>query len=284
MKHWAIVLLLAACDAHAFSWVDLWSTPDQQAAELMQKKEYRQAQGLFENDAWRGAAAYRAGDFEAAATDFGKGDNEQSWYNQGNALARAGKLEEALKAYDKSLAANPDNKDARYNRDLVASLLKKQQNEQQKKDNKDNKDNKDKQDKQDKQQQSNQDNSKQQENNNQAPQQKPEKQSGQEQKEQGAQSKPEESKQPDKQSPEEKKQEQSEQEKKQSQGKANQNKEEAEKKSSPENKAAEAHRAEDREKQQAKEQWLRLIPDDPGGLLREKFLRDYMRRQNGWSQ
>ncbi|MGQ3891598.1 tetratricopeptide repeat protein [Legionella sp. CNM-4043-24] len=281
MKHWAIVLLLAACDAHAFSWVDLWSTHDQQAAELMQKKEYRQAQGLFENDAWRGAAAYRAGDFEAAATDFGKGDNEQSWYNQGNALARAGKLEEALKAYDKSLAANPDNKDARYNRDLVASLLKKQQNEQQKKDNKDNKD---KQDKQDKQQQSNKDNSKQQENNNQAPQQKPEKQSGQEQKEQGAQSKPEESKQPDKQSPEEKKQEQSEQEKKQSQGKANQNKEEAEKKSSPENKAAEAQRAEDREKQQAKEQWLRLIPDDPGGLLREKFLRDYMRRQNGWSQ
>ena len=34
----------------------------------------------------------------------------------------------------------------------------------------------------------------------------------------------------------------------------------------------------DREKQQAKEQWLRLIPDDPGGLMREKFLRDYLAR------
>jgi Ca-activated chloride channel homolog len=38
-----------------------------------------------------------------------------------------------------------------------------------------------------------------------------------------------------------------------------------------------------REKDQAKEQWLRLIPDDPGGLLREKFLRDHLRRQSGWT-
>jgi Ca-activated chloride channel family protein len=41
---------------------------------------------------------------------------------------------------------------------------------------------------------------------------------------------------------------------------------------------------EEREKQQAKEQWLRLIPDDPGGLMREKFLRDHLRRQRGWYQ
>ncbi len=34
----------------------------------------------------------------------------------------------------------------------------------------------------------------------------------------------------------------------------------------------------DKEKQQAIDQWLRLIPDDPGGLMREKFLRDYLRR------
>ena len=32
------------------------------------------------------------------------------------------------------------------------------------------------------------------------------------------------------------------------------------------------------EERQAMEQWLRAIPDDPGGLLRRKFLRDYQRR------
>jgi len=34
-----------------------------------------------------------------------------------------------------------------------------------------------------------------------------------------------------------------------------------------------------RENQQASQQMLRSIPDDPGGLLRQKFLRDHLRRQ-----
>ncbi len=38
----------------------------------------------------------------------------------------------------------------------------------------------------------------------------------------------------------------------------------------------------EKEKQRAKEQWLKLVPDDPGGLMREKFLRDHLRRQNRW--
>lgn len=33
------------------------------------------------------------------------------------------------------------------------------------------------------------------------------------------------------------------------------------------------------EQDQAEEQWLSRIPDDPGGLLRRKFLRDHQRRQ-----
>ena len=35
------------------------------------------------------------------------------------------------------------------------------------------------------------------------------------------------------------------------------------------------------EKQQAVEQWLQRVPDDPGGLLRRKFLLEYQRRQQG---
>ena len=33
------------------------------------------------------------------------------------------------------------------------------------------------------------------------------------------------------------------------------------------------------EKQMSQEQWLRSIPDDPGGLLRRKFLIEHMMRQ-----
>jgi Ca-activated chloride channel family protein len=34
-----------------------------------------------------------------------------------------------------------------------------------------------------------------------------------------------------------------------------------------------------REQQQADERWLRRIPDDPGGLLRRKFLYQYSQRE-----
>ena len=34
----------------------------------------------------------------------------------------------------------------------------------------------------------------------------------------------------------------------------------------------------DREEQQAVEQWLRRIPDDPGGLLRRKLQLEHYRR------
>ena len=33
------------------------------------------------------------------------------------------------------------------------------------------------------------------------------------------------------------------------------------------------------EHQQALQQWLRQVPDDPGGLLRRKFALEYQRRQ-----
>ena len=36
--------------------------------------------------------------------------------------------------------------------------------------------------------------------------------------------------------------------------------------------------ADERSRQQALEQWLRKIPDDPGRLLRNKMKREYQRR------
>ncbi len=38
----------------------------------------------------------------------------------------------------------------------------------------------------------------------------------------------------------------------------------------------------DREQQQANEQWLRRVPDDPGGLLKRKFELQY--RERGYQE
>ncbi|MEP9347903.1 VWA domain-containing protein [Xanthobacter sp. KR7-225] len=115
----------------AEGWRNLWLTPDQQGAAAFAQQDYAAAAGLFEDPVWRANALYRAGEFAAAADAFAGipgGD-----YNRGNALARAGRLEEAVAAYDTALAADPSHEDAAYNRDLLRKLLEKQKQEEEKK-------------------------------------------------------------------------------------------------------------------------------------------------------
>ncbi len=121
---------IATRPAHAGTWQDLWATSDQQGETAFASGDYGAASGKFETPSWRGSAAYRAGDYKAAAQDF-----TSNAYNRGNALAKSGELEKAIGAYDQALATNPENADAKYNRDLVQKMLdeQKKQQEQEKK-------------------------------------------------------------------------------------------------------------------------------------------------------
>ncbi len=127
------VLLLPLCwpdNSYALEWKDLWQTPDQQGSELFEQDPASAAQA-FEDPAWRGSAAYRAGDYESAAKAFAEGPQTAiSHYNRGNALVQAGKLDEAIATYDEALKLNPEMKEAVANRETAEKL--KQQKEQQK--------------------------------------------------------------------------------------------------------------------------------------------------------
>jgi len=59
-----------------------------------------------------------------------------------------------------------------------------------------------------------------------------------------------------------------------------QNQDDQQKQSEQDNKSKKKSPPKSSEKDQSTEQWLRQIPDDPGGLLKQKFLRDYIRRKN----
>ena len=85
----------------------------------------------------------------------------------------------------------------------------------------------------------------------------------------------------DKQSQDKQSQEKQSQDK-QSQEKQNQDKQSQEKQNQDKQQANLS--SAESEQQRAKDQWLSLVPDDPGGLMREKFLRDHIRRQDGWNQ
>ena len=126
----AVALCLVAMlppPAHASWWNDLWQTPDQQGYHALQEGEPERATKLFENPQWQGVADYRSGAFGEADQRFSTDPSPTGTYNRGNALARQGKYQDAIDAYDATLRATPGDQDAAFNKALIEKLLKQQQ-------------------------------------------------------------------------------------------------------------------------------------------------------------
>ncbi len=237
--------------AHASLWDDLWFNRDQQGRRALEAGEPDRAAELFEDGEWRSVAEYRAGDYAGSASGFaGRGDM-RNLYNLGTALARTGDFDSAIEAYDNVLETDPDHADARYNRDLL--LEAKQQQEQQ--------------------------------------QQEGEQQESADSEGQGEESEgnPDPNQQSDAQGQTDGDSEEgdpSERQNEDEQGDLEALQEELERAAEQQNQEpaeqqlSEAELAELRRQQaeeQAMEQWLRRIPNDPGGLLRRKFRYQYQR-------
>ena len=218
--------------AAAISWDELWQREDQRAPELIEKSPE--------------AAARRAS------------------YNRGNALASAGKLQEALAAYDTALEQAPDMEDARHNRKIVEELLNQQQQDQEggqqgSSDSSSNEEN------QGNQQQSRQN----QEGNGES-----ESSSGsgnnQQQDPRNSQTASGNEDSANNQGDEQNQQEPGEE------GNPEQASGEGE---SPAGQAQAPAPISETPLTQSQEQWLRRVPDNPGGLLQRKFLQQYQQRQ-----
>ncbi|QNK00006.1 tetratricopeptide repeat protein [Dyella telluris] len=131
-RGWLMLLALALLPAwpgpaRASSWSDLWHRPDQQAATALQQGDAKRAQQLAKDPAWRGAAAYRAGDYATAGKDLRSLPGSDAQYNLGNALAKQGDYQGALDAYDRALKVDPHNADAQANRKAVEDWMHRQQ-------------------------------------------------------------------------------------------------------------------------------------------------------------
>ncbi len=259
--NWLILILSAtlATTGHAMTWRDWWETRDQQAQTFMHAGDYAQAEQLFQRPDWRATAAYRAEHYQQAAQTYGALQTADGYYNAGNALAKMGQYQPAIAAYNQALQRDAQHHDALFNRQIVQKLLDKQKEQQKQQSDKQKSDKQ----KSDKQESDKQESEKKQQPSSDASKKSDPKQS---KSEQDKQKKPQDATdQPSKPKPEPT-QPAPEPEKADQADKAAQKK--------PGNRS-------EREAQQAKEQWLRLIPDDPAYLLREKFLRDHLNRQNG---
>lgn len=244
----ALVMLLPVEKTYAVEWIDLWQTKDQQGLAALQEGDAETAANLFESPDWKGSALYHGQNFEEAAKTFADIEGAEGRYNLGNAFAKQGRLEEAIEAYAETLASQPDHEDAAFNKKLVEDLLQQQQEQQQQSENEQNQENQEDQQQQDQQQGENQQDQQEQE-------QQDQQQANNDQQEQQEK----EQQEREQQGPEQQEQAQQEQ----------QQQEVADKKL-------------DSEEEQALKQWLRRVPDDPGGLLRNKFRKQhYDRVQQG---
>lgn len=126
-----VLLPLWPGSAAATSWNDLWARRDQQAAQALRQGHAAQAQQLARDPAWRGAAAYRAGDFADAEHALEQVPGADAAYNLGNALAKQGRYQQAIDAYDRALKIDPVHADAKANRQAVEDWMHRQQQKQQ---------------------------------------------------------------------------------------------------------------------------------------------------------
>ena len=126
----AVFLLPVAEPAHAFEWQDLWLTKDQQAQRQLEEGKAMEAGELFEDPVWQAVAKYRSGEYGPSAAGFASQDDIENLYNLGNSLARLGEFETAIDAYEQVLEVEPNMDDALYNRDLLKDLLQQSQDSQ----------------------------------------------------------------------------------------------------------------------------------------------------------
>lgn len=111
-------------------WDDLWQRPDQQAMQQWQAGDKAAAAAQFERPDWQQAAQYSQGNYQQALDSLPTPHTSDQWYNRANALARLGQFDQALKAYDEALKLNPDNQDAQSNLQLVEQAKKQLEQQQ----------------------------------------------------------------------------------------------------------------------------------------------------------
>ena len=259
-RGWLLVVLVCLLpvsqQAQASLWDDLWKNKNQQAREQLEAGNPIDAAALFEDGEWRAVSRYRAQDYAGSAAEFAERGDPRSLYNLGNAMAMQGELDAAIDAYEQVLELEPDNDDAAYNLELVKQIKDQQEQQQQEGDG-------------DEQQSS-------------------ENQSGEGEQSQsdgdGAQQSSDGSSGSDSQSQDSDAPQRDDDEMSDEDLKALQQELERAAKESEQGEqqqqlsAAElAELRQQQEQEQAMEQWLRRIPDDPGGLLRRKFRYQYQR-------
>lgn len=261
--------LLLTPPVKAADYPDWLKNDDRKGLEAFEASEFENAASLFSQPEWQAMALYRQERYQEAASLLEGINTAEAHYNRGNALAYAGDIQGAIQAYQKALNQRQEFPEAR---DNLEALLELQQQQQQQQEDSRNQEGSDSQDAQQNQEGSDSQDAQQNQGSSGS-------QSAQPNPEQGKKGQPsgQEQTQEDASAPP------SEQDKPGEPADApagEQPEPEARETDEAQAARAAAETTPELEAQQA-DQWLRRIPDEPGSLLRRKFLQQYqMRSQN----
>ena len=144
VKQSTFTLLLMFCVSGQVvaDWQDWWRTPEQQARAAFDKGDNEQLIRLAPDAAWQGVAEHESADYESAAKTFdgvvtqqdlagNTGEATRALYNRAVSEVRSGEYEKAVESFDQVLERNPEFADAQYNREIASQLVQQQEQQQQ---------------------------------------------------------------------------------------------------------------------------------------------------------
>lgn len=262
---------------------DILLNGDQKGAKYFSSQP-QQAAEYFNDPKWKASSLYKAGNYQGALDIWKQFDDSESLYNKGNALAHLQKIDQAIAAYDAVLKLEPDHADAKANKALLEQLKNQSQNQQNSQQNQDSNNDQQNQDSQQQDQQGSQSDKQQNADSSQSNQQSDASESSQNdasrENKQDPKENADQSANPlnQAQSDEEKQNEQEMEEMREQLAKQNQQQQNNQDSKDSNAVQSQPMTKEELEQQQAMQQWMQRIPDDPGGLLRNKFLYQYQQR------
>lgn len=248
---------------------------NQEGLKAFNAGDFETAQKKFKDANWQAAADYRLGNYDKALSNYAKFNDETGLYNQGNALAKGGKISDAIQKYEDVLKLNPNHEDAKFNLEYLKKQQEQQQNQQQNQNDQNQDENQQQQEQDSKQQQNPQDQQSEDQQQNESEQNQdkdenqPQNQNQDEQNSSAGENDSQDEQENDNQQQNEENQPGQEKEDGQSgeQGKSPQ----------------ELQKGDDETKYdeeiQAKAQQYREVPEDPGGLLKAFILKEYQRNR-----
>lgn len=260
-------------EADEWDWRDLFRNQEQRASAQFDEEAFESSAQQFKSPEWKASAQFRAGDYASAAETLETIDTPEANYNRGNALAKLGDIDAAIAAYEKTLKADKQHADAKHNLELLKKQKEQSSNSEKKSESGENAN----------QDQSNQQDSGQQNSEQQSSQEQPSNQQSSQESEQSDsssnQSNEDKASSSDtSESAQESDSSSSEDESENTEQKARSEKQSNEKNNNASYQQQYKNKTE-QEIEQATQQWLRRIPDQPGNLLRNQFENEHRRRQ-----